>query len=309
MKKKVVWLFREFDNNEHSSAVIFWYGVLENLGYEVIYYPYENYNPDKFYDEMKSYKPHYIFHAVYDGLHAEFYRLREFCKVYVVHSDDDWRFDNHSKFYIPFVDGCISYQGYKENYLNVGATADQIISLKWGFNPNTMMIDLVDQKDIILSHVGSLYGERPMILNQFVQKGLPIKVLERSIYAGVLDTLNRSKYSLCLTKASQGDFRQKKGRVAEIPYYSVLVSEYFPTIENYYDLDKEIVIFNTVDEAIDKIKFYESNELAYKTILEAGRRRLIQTNTVYHEWQKAMSIIDQDYNSLDINSIMKNYNL
>lgn len=307
--KKVVWLFKEYENNEHSSAVIFWYGILEQLGYEVIYYPYEDYNPDKFYEEMKLYKPDYIFHCVYDGLHLEFQRLREFCKVYVVHSDDDWRFNDHSKFYIPFVDGAISYQGYKENYLKEGAIDNQIISLKWSFNPNTMIMDLSDNKDILLSHIGSLYGERPYIINKFIEKGIDTKILQRSTYSEVLSILNRSKYSLCLTKASQGNFRQKKGRVAEIPFYSVLFSEYFPQLENYYDINKEIVVFETVEEAVDKIKFYENNHSEYQKILISGRNRLIKTNTVYHEWDRAMKIIDEKYNPININDILIKHNL
>ena len=47
-KKKIVWLFKEKRKirDEYSAAVTWWYGILENLGYEVIYHPYEEYDND-----------------------------------------------------------------------------------------------------------------------------------------------------------------------------------------------------------------------------------------------------------------------
>jgi len=294
----------EYQNNEHSSAIVFWYGILEQLGYEVIYYPYETYETEKFYAEMKEYKPNYIFHPCYDQLHLEFIRLREFTKVYVVQSDDDWRFENYARLYIPYVDGTISYQADRQWYLNAGAKEHQIISAKWAFNPNTMMIDVMPEKDIILSHGGGLYGERSALIQQFVNKGMSVSIATNVLYGQLLDLWSRSKYSLCFTKSSQGGFRQKKGRVAEIGYHSVLVSEPFPNIEEYYEPGKEFIMFETIDEAISKINYYESNPVEYAKLLQASRNRVWNTNTVYHQWDHIMSIIDEDYKKNNINKIL-----
>ena len=96
--KKVLFLMRLREpNNEYTTAIFNWYGPLEHLGYEVHYYDYNGYNADDFYEYAKSLKPDYIFHPTYEGFHSEFHRLREFSKVYCIHSDDDWRFDNFSK--------------------------------------------------------------------------------------------------------------------------------------------------------------------------------------------------------------------
>lgn len=307
--KKVVWLLREYENNEYSPAIIFWYGILEKLGYDVIYYPYETYNPEEFYQEMKTHKPDFIFHPCYDTLHTEFARLREFTKIYVVQSDDDWRFENYAKLYIPFVDGTISFQAERQWYIDNGANENQIISLNWAFNPNTMVFDSPTEKDILLSHGGSLYGERYSLIQEFIDKGMSVVVANKVKYEQLLELWNRSKYSLCFTKSSQGDFRQKKGRVAEIGYHSVLVSEPFPNIEEYFEPDKEFVIFETVDEAIDKIKYLESNPNEYSKIYEASKKRILNSNTVFHQWDKAMKVIDPDYSKVNIDKIIQNYNL
>lgn len=308
--KKVVWLLNEYDtnftqHNAHSAAIIFWYGILEQLGYEVIYYPYETYEPDKFYNDMKEYKPDFIFHTCYEKLHTEFVRLRDFTKVYVVQSDDDWRFDNYAKFYIPFVDGTISYQAERQWYLDAGAKEHQIVSTKWAFNPNTMLMETTTNKDILLSHGGGLYGERPALIQEFIKKGMDVSIATNVEYGQLLELWNRSKYSLCFTKSSQGNFRQKKGRLAEIGYYSVIVSEPFPKIEEYFEPEKEFILFESIDEAIEKIKRYEAHPDEYQKILQASRDRVWNTNTSYHQWDNIMSLIDQDYKKQDINKILK----
>lgn len=305
--KKVVWLLNEYENNEYSPAIIFWFGILEKLGYEVIYYPYETYESEKFYHEMKNYKPDFIFHPCYDKLHTEFIKLREFTKVYVVQSDDDWRFENYSKLYIPFVDGTISYQAEKQWYLDAGAKDNEIISAKWAFNPNTMMIEGDPEKNILLSHGGALYGERPSLIQEFINKGINVSIANNVLYGQLLDLWSRSKYSLCFTKSSQGGFRQKKGRIAEIGYHSVLVSEPFPNIEEYFEPNREFIMFETIDEAIEKIRYYESNLDEYNKILKASKDRIWNTNTVFHQWDNIMSIIDESYKKHDINQILKIY--
>lgn len=305
--KKIVWLMMEKERDEYSSAIIYWYGALEKLGYEVIYYPYETYDSDRFYIEMKNYKPDYIFHTCYDKLHLEFVKLREFCKVYVIQSDDDWRFESYSKYYIPFVDGTISYQADRQWYIDNGALNHQIISAKWAFNPNTMLIEEDPTKDILLSHGGNLHADRKDLINEFITKGLNVSIANQVKYGQLLDLWSRSKYSLCFTKASQGNFRQKKGRVVEIGYYSVLVSEPFPGIEKYFQPDTEFIMFETVDEAIEKIKYYESNPNKYQELLLASRKKILETNTVFHQWDYIMSIIDHDYKKQNIINIVKKY--
>lgn len=305
--KKVVWLLMESERGEHSSAIVFWYGVLEKLGYEVTYYPYEDYEPEKFYSEMLDYKPDYVFHPCYDKLHLELLRLTEFCKVYVVQSDDDWRFEQYSKFYVPFVNGTISYQAERGWYTNLGAKEKQIVSLKWAFNPNTMMLEEYPNRDLFVTHGGSLYGERISLIQRFRDLGVEVSLAYNVKYGELLNLWSRSKYSLCFTRSSNGGFRQKKGRVAEIAFHTVLLSEPFPGIEEYFEPNKEIVIFESVEEAIDKINFYEKNQNAYEEILALGRKRLWNTNTVFHQWDIAMKEIDEDYKGSNIQKILQDY--
>jgi len=99
--------------------------------------------------------------------------------------------------------------------------------------------------------------------------------------------------------------QQVKGRVAEIPNFSLMVSEYFPGLENYYDLEKEIVLFNSIEEAIDKIEYLNKNEKEYKKIFESGKKRVWNTNTHYHSWNNVLKQIDEDYIPIDVTKLLK----
>ena len=321
--KKIVWLVREYENNyggtEYSPAINFWFGTLERLGYEVKYYPYENYEAETFYQKMKEYKPDYIIHACYEQIHTEFVKLREFTKVLIIQSDDDWRYSTYARFWIPFVDNVITLQGDKNAepgtrcrdligwYLQDGLTSDQIHTVRCAFNPNTMLADHLLPKDITVSHGGSLYGERETLLQQFKHLGVDVSIVNKVFYAQLVELWNRSKFSLSFTKASDGQFRQKKGRIGEIGYYSVVVSEPFPNIEEYYEDGKEFILFNSVEEAVDKVRYYSNNEKEYLKLLSNSRNRLWNTNTSLHQWDTLMSKIDPDYVKKDVAKLLSEY--
>ena len=64
-------------------------------------------------------------------------------------------------------------------------------------------------------------------------------------------------------------------------------------------------MFETVDEAISKIKYYEENQDEYKKIFEAGRKRLLSTVISYHRWNNMMHRIDPDFKKVDVTKILE----
>ena len=161
-------------SGEYSPAIFNWYGILERLGYEVYYEDYAQYDADAFYSLVKETKPAFIFHPTYVKFHTEFARLQEFSKVYCIHSDDDWRFDDYTKYWIPFTDGAIGYQSNLKNYLEAGAREDYYQRARWAFNPNTMLFDFNGKKEYGISHVGGLHGNKAQRVNDMKQKGFDV---------------------------------------------------------------------------------------------------------------------------------------
>ena len=67
----------------------------------------------------------------------------------------------------------------------------------------------------------------------------------------------------------------------------------------------EIIIFNTIEEAVDRIKSITKKE--YNKILNNGQKALWNRNTAYHEWNKILPLMDPDYKVIDPINILKEY--
>ncbi len=73
---------------------------------------------------------------------------------------------------------------------------------------------------------------------------------------------------------------QIKARVFEITGCNgFLLSENSENIEEYFELDKEIVIFDSIEEAKDKIKFFIKNKTETKKIALNGYNRVLKDHT------------------------------
>lgn len=312
--KKVLFLMkiREDHSNNYTPAIFNWYGILERLGYEVFYEDYSSYNPESFYQLVKENKPDYIFHPTYDNLHAEFVRLREFSKVYCIHSDDDWRFDNYTKFWIPFTDGAIGYQSSKDVYLNEDAPSDYYQRARWAFNPNTMYFEFQGSKSHNLTHVGGLHGNKLEKVNELKSKGLNIELIDPKFtsYSAYLEAYHKSIASICLTTNSLGTASQSKTRVGEMPFYSILVSEAWPNMEMWnMEPNKDFILIDESDRYLELIqKILKDKDFATQ-MHKSGKDVLLEHNTVFHEWDRIMQSLDKDYKPVNISTIIKSYQL
>ena len=220
MKKIVFSLRHRHDQNpnDYSAAIIYWYGVLDRLGYEVLYYDYDQYNIDDLYNTIKEFKADYFIHANYlVGVHKEFDKIRELCKVFLL-SSDAYRFhDSNLKHWIPFVDGIITFEGVKEWYLRDGLAKDAFFKMKWGFNPNTMCTD-DSEKIINIQHYGGLHGDRQLKINQFKQLGIDVHQEGFITHDEMKENLSKSNYSLCFSSNAIGTRNELKGRVIGNPH-------------------------------------------------------------------------------------------
>lgn len=274
----------------------------------MFYYAYEDYNIEELVELVKQNKIDYIIVAAYSEIHTEMIRLREYSKLYVLQSDDRWRYPIFSKFWIPFVDGIITFEGELENYVSDGLKPENFHKMRWAFNPNSMAKVEEHKRDAIyVSHTGGMHGNRQQMIDEFTKKGINVFNKKTFTYEETKNIWSYSKYSLCFTNNSLNTGKELKGRVVEIPNWCILLTEPFPDMEQYYDIDNDIVVFNSVDEAIEKMKFLENNPLEYNRIFENGKQKLWSQNTALHEWDKIMQEIDKDYKRVEVNDILAKY--
>jgi len=307
-KKKVLWIANYYNSSttDISPALIWWYNILENMGYEVFYYQYEEYNIEDLYETVRDNNPDFVIIAAYNIVHTELIRLKEHTKIYVLQSDDRWRYANFSKYWIPFVDGVITFEGEIENYVSDGLKAENFHKMKWAFNPNMMAKNSEHSSaNILASHTGGIHGNRREMIAKFKGNGLDIYNEQTNSYEETKNIWARSKFSMCFTNNSLNSGKELKGRVVEIPNWCVLVTEYFPDMEQYYDMENDVISFVEVKEAIDKMNRLSSDENEYKRIFENGKRKLWNQNTAYHEWNKILPNIDIDYKPIDVIKLLK----
>lgn len=71
-----------------------------------------------------------------------------------------------------------------------------------------------------------------------------------------------------------------------------VLSLYHPPLEQFFRIDKEIVIFKSPDEALEKTRFYLAHDNARNKIAYAGWTRTKQNHTYNHRLQKILSFIN-----------------
>lgn len=312
--KNVIFLLRlkETHADNFTADMMNWYGILEYLGYNVMYEDYRNYESEAFYMLVKEKKPDYIFHVTYEPFHPEFVRLREFSKVYCVHSDDDWRFDNFVKYWIPFTDGAIGHQNYKDAYLKEGASDDYYIRARWAFNPNMMHFEFTTPKKYNLTHVGGFHGDKRQRIDSIKAAGLDVELIDPKFtsYRDYMHAYHQSIVSICLTPNSLTCAPQSKTRLAEMPYYCVLASEPWPNMEMWnMEPNKDFILIDSSQQYIELINKCIADRSFADKMFNSAKRILIEKNTVFHEWDKIMKKIDPDYKGINVNKLISKFQL
>lgn len=279
--KKAIWIFRKSKENvSNTIAEIYYTGILESNEIETEYFDESIFQetPKQLIEYVKNNNIDYVFHVArlltpFDILDE----LRKYAKVIVLMHDDKWRWESFSNLWIPHSDYILTTERDAEKkYKNAGF--DGVIYRRWSFNDLTMKFDFNLGNNFYMSHVGGLHGNRKEMLQKFNDKGTDIKVFNGlKQYTEFAAACAASKYSLSLSMNSLGTVRETKGRWAEIPgFNTVMVTEIGPSLEEYWDSGKEIVTFDTVEEAIDKIKYLDNHEDEYKLMIEKAHERLMK---------------------------------
>ncbi len=174
-----------------------------------------------------------------------------------------------------------------------------------------------------MTFVGGFHPYRKWFIKTLRSKGVGIEVFGHGWPNGSLtaDAMNRifvtSKINLNIGNSHSFDVRyllsgmrplvygllraknssQIKARNFEIPYFNGFqLTDYVPSLENYFDIGKEIVCYNDVDEAARLIKFYLENDVDREAIKQAGHGRAVGEHGFTHRLDAVLSTIEQQSN-------------
>jgi len=296
----------------------------KELGHEVIAFYYDEYlqNTSILQSELINFTdehtPDLIFFSLYqDQFDSEtLLYLKSKYKTMNWFGDDQWRFDNFTYKYANAFTYCVTTDKFSiPKYHKLGQT--NVLYSQWAAINTHEIPEFTAYKDDV-TFIGGFHPYRKWFIDTLKKRGISIEAFGNGWENGPLDVKQmnelfvNSKINLNIGNSNSFDMRyllsywkaipllfrskknasQIKARNFEIPYFNGFqLSDYTPTIENYFDIGKEIVCYKDVDEAELLIKYYLKNEREREKIKLNGHQKAFNGHGYYHRLKEIMEQI------------------
>jgi len=296
----------------------------DELGHDVVVFYYDKYlhNAQPMQIKLKEFadreKPDLIFFSLFkeqfeidtlDYLKSKYTTINWF-------GDDQWRFDDFTSRFANHFTYCITTDKYSiPKYKKLGQ--NNIIYSQWAAI-NTHDIPSFKEYKYDVSFVGGFHPYRKWFIDTLKKRGINIQAFgngwqNESLTAEEMNKLFisskinlnignsisfDSRYLFSGIKPFVNSFRsskvssQIKARNFEIPYFNGFqLTDYAPSIENYFDIGLEIVCYKDIDEAELLIKYYLKNEDERESIKNTSHKRAIEEHGYINRLKKVLEQI------------------
>ena len=217
-------------------------------------------------------------------------------------ADDHWRLEYYGRFYALCFNFCVTVDSNAvARYKALGY--ENILMSQWA--ANTALYHRLEgmQQDMGVTFVGQDYANRSELYDKLMKKKVDVQFFGDGWRNGrvslerMIEIYNRSRINLNFSGSALNIAKQVKARVFDIPACGgFLLTEHSPTLENYYEIGKEIESFKTIDEAVDKIIYYLDNEDERKKIAERGYRRTMKDHLYQNRFKEIFKQILESSN-------------
>lgn len=309
---KVLFVDMQYDYGQKSRGInaigiLGFKKAFENLGHETIPFFYDEYlntNLEKLQTDLLNkadeVKPDLIFFCLFrdqfkpdtlDKLKTKYKTLNWF-------GDDSWRFENFTTKFAPHFSYCVTTDKFSvKKYKEIGVK--NIIRAQWAAIDDSREFDKKPYKYDV-SFVGGFNQYRNWFVKVLKKHGINVQCFGTGwpngplSNDGMIELFQTSRINLNISNSACYDIRyllsnpknllhtiyttkqssQIKARNFEINYYGGFqLTDYAPTIEEYYDIGKEIACYISPDEAAVQIKYYLDNAEEREAIKEAGQKK------------------------------------
>lgn len=213
-------------------------------------------------------------------------------------SDDEVRFEDYTRLWIAHLDFCLTADTHAlARYETAGASA---LLLMWGSNPS-LFRPPASAPTHDVTFVGRRFGHRSDFVRELQERGISVETFGHGWPNGYLSTsrmaelYGTSRINLCLVQ-SYGSVSppQVKGRIFDVCMSGgLLLCEYLPELEDYFEIGHEVVCFSTVDEAAERIRYLLSHEQERAAIALAGQRRAHADHTQEQRFSALFAELDR----------------
>lgn len=281
----------------------------EKLGHDVKMFYYDDYLHDTkpMQQKLKNFaneiKPDLVFFSLFkDQFELETLDyLKSKYKTINWFGDDQWRFNNFTSKFANHFTYCVTTDKFAiPKYKQIAQ--NNVIYSQWAA-VNTHNMPSFEGYKYDVSFVGGYHPYRKWFIDTLKKRGINIQAFGNGWDNGPLnaDDMNKlfvsSKINLNIGNSVSYDIRyiysgikpfinsfrssknssQMKARNFEIPYFGGFqLADYVPTLENYFDIGKEVACYKDIDEAELLIRYYLENEEERETIKSKAHKKAIQ---------------------------------
>lgn len=279
--------------------------AFSRLGHEVVFFESWNkcgYNgfPDlnrQFIATVKTTQPDLIFCVLlgYEVWIETLLMVRKVSDAVLINwsTDDSWKYDQFSRFILPYFDlYATTYPQANEKAKQAGY--QHVILSQWAANAANLREPIPASKcRWNVSFIGTAYGNRTQWISALRKRGIRVNCHGHGWKNGPVDagaipdiirhsviSLNFGDSNWMLKGIIPYRSRQIKARVFEVPGNGgFLMTEPAENIDNFYLPEKEIVLFETVDDLAEKIRYFLANPKHRDEIATAGFVKTRDTHT------------------------------
>ena len=251
---------------------------------------------------VRKERPKYVIwlSAMYELLESTFDSIRqEGSRVIGLFTDDEYRFAHYSKWWIPHLDYCVTLDiGAVPRYKALGARVIHTIPCE-GIPIERDWSNIEEKYDV--SFVGwREKAHREQYIDEIKKRNIPVHLFGRGWEGGYVST--EDMVDIFKTSKINLNFSRKGSRIigiqGRITFVCLaggfLLTEYATSIENYFEIDKEIVCFKNAEEMIDKITYYLNHDEERRAIAQAGWKRATNEYSPFHMYSRVFDEIEKD---------------
>jgi spore maturation protein CgeB len=237
--------------------------------------------------------------------------------------DDHYRFESFSRLYAPFFDYVSTTDADSlHKYKSIGCK--NVILTQWACNTQQYKKLNKCTKKYGVTFVGQPHSNRRAIINYLRKNKIKVQTfgfgwaatnpvakfgyslslksswlawagvfymnkakLTRVTQPQMIKIFNQTKINLNLCNAYNETFSQIKGRVFEIPGCGgLLMTDNVNHLQKYYTPNKEIIVYDDLDDLVKKINYYLAHPVERERIALAGYQRTIREHTYFHRFRQ-----------------------
>lgn len=103
-----------------------------------------------------------------------------------------------------------------------------------------------------------------------------------------VEAINSGKIYLSFSKTMAGFNNVKVGLFEAVACHSFVLTEYMEELNQYFEIGREIICFNSIQELLEKADYYLSNDNERNIVSERSYQRYLNEHTYEQRWNKVV---------------------